>query len=132
MSSNATALPTTQKKTAPETLPKGRGPNRSTKAAHKLKVLPEQPDPPTQSRIIEEEDKDADDEEEGTGSASDVNEEEEEPEVHSNVTNILLKLTYSHLRCSHSPTNKLLRYRQVQHVTMRFASRRRRKPDFRG
>jgi hypothetical protein len=34
----------------------------STKGAHKLKVLPEQPDPATQSRIGSDEDEDEDDE----------------------------------------------------------------------
>ncbi|KAF8328268.1 uncharacterized protein EI90DRAFT_3126462 [Cantharellus anzutake] len=70
--STSAALPTTQKsavRVTPEASPKARGPNRSTKAAHKLKVLPEQPEIRTQSQIIAE---DGDEEEDGTpGSPSD-------------------------------------------------------------
>jgi hypothetical protein len=79
-------LPTNQT-TATGTLPsdqKNRGAiRRTTKAAHKLKVLPEQPEPATPSRVIpEEEEEDGDDEEEeATASASDAAEDDEEVEV---------------------------------------------------
>ncbi|KAF8336575.1 DUF155-domain-containing protein [Cantharellus anzutake] len=80
--STSAALPTTQKsavRVTPEASPKARGPNRSTKAAHKLKVLPEQPEIRTQSQIIAE---DGDEEEDGTpGSPSDPHEEEDDEEA---------------------------------------------------
>jgi hypothetical protein len=77
-------LPTTQIMPPPDVQKKGA--NRSTKAAHKLKVLPEQLDIPTQSTItvVDEEDEDGDDEEDNTGSTSDVGEdgdEEDDAEV---------------------------------------------------
>lgn len=62
--------------------PKSRGvARRTTKAAHKLKVLPEQPEPQTQSKIAlgEDEDGDGDDEEEEvTASGSDAEDEDDD------------------------------------------------------
>jgi hypothetical protein len=63
---------------------KGRGATRrTTKAAHKLKVLPEQPEPAAPSRVIpEEEEEDGDDEEEeATVSGSDAADDDDEVEV---------------------------------------------------
>ena len=57
---------------------------RSTKVAHKLKVLPEQPDPATQSRIgsdAEEDDEDEDLITAGKTSDGDAEGDDEEPEV---------------------------------------------------
>jgi hypothetical protein len=57
---------------------------RSTKGAHKLKVLPEQPDPATQSRIGSDEDGDEDDEEDhliGKAGDGDADADDEDAEV---------------------------------------------------
>lgn len=56
---------------------------RTTKAAHKLKVLPEQPDPPTQSKIINEEDEDGDgdDEDEDATASTSEPEDDDDDEV---------------------------------------------------
>lgn len=74
-------LPTSQIAPPPESHKKGA--NRSTKAAHKLKVLPEQLDIPTQSNITaaDEEDEDGDDEEDNTGTNSDIDEDEDEDDA---------------------------------------------------
>ncbi|KAG9127810.1 hypothetical protein FRC07_009002 [Ceratobasidium sp. 392] len=69
---------------------KPRGANRSTKVAHKLKVLPEQPDPATQSRIGS--DAEDDDDEEGplVGRISDgdLEGDEDEAEVYKQIAQI--------------------------------------------
>jgi hypothetical protein len=56
---------------------------RSTKVAHKLKVLPEQPDPATQSRIGSDAEEDDDDEGDIVGKTSDgdIEGDEDEAEV---------------------------------------------------
>lgn len=84
---------------------------RTTKAAHKLKVLPEQPEPSTQSKItIGEEDGDGDDEEEEvTASESDAeDEEDEEVEVSALINHASFQLHVAHFdrRAFRSPTNR--------------------------
>jgi hypothetical protein len=81
-------LPTSTSKAGPTQTtsdPKARGGGairRTSKAAHKLKVLPEHPDPPTQSKIASEEDEDGGDEEgDATGSTSEVDDDDDEVEV---------------------------------------------------
>lgn len=75
-------LPTSQATTSAPPVSNPRGVvRRTTKAAHKLTVLPEQPEPPTQSKItIGEEDGDGDDEddEEVTASESDADDDDDE------------------------------------------------------
>ncbi|CAE6368259.1 unnamed protein product, partial [Rhizoctonia solani] len=64
---------------------------RSTKGAHKLKVLPEQPDPATQSRIGSDEDGDEDDEEAhliGKASDGDADADDEDAEVYKQIAQI--------------------------------------------
>ncbi|KAF8308201.1 DUF155-domain-containing protein [Clavulina sp. PMI_390] len=89
-------LPTSQTNPAGRSSPdqKSRGAvRRTTKAAHKLKVLPEQPEPPTQSKIVAgEEDGDGDDEddeeEEVTASESDADDDEDDVELYKQIAHI--------------------------------------------
>ena len=77
------------------------GYHRSTKVAHKLKVLPEQDDLPTQSSIVNE-DKD------GSGNDDlDVEEEEGDAQVSS-----LLILAHFHV----NPTGALQVYKQIAQI----------------
>lgn len=82
---------------------KGRGAiRRTTKAAHKLKVLPEQPEPAAPSRVIpEEEELDGDDEgEEATVSGSDAADDDDEVEVSTRLfcrTSHILNAFHSHI-----------------------------------
>ncbi|KLO20029.1 DUF155-domain-containing protein [Schizopora paradoxa] len=54
LNSNRTLPPQSSAKSAAQVDQKARGANRSTKVAGKLKVLPDQPDVPTQSQILSE------------------------------------------------------------------------------
>lgn len=97
-------LPTSQAATtrlpSPDQIARG-ATRRTTKAAHKLKVLPEQPEPSTQSKIaIGEEDGDGDDEEEEvTASESDAeDEEDEEVEVSALINHASLLTQYRSCR----------------------------------
>ncbi|KAG9015077.1 hypothetical protein FRB90_004885 [Tulasnella sp. 427] len=71
-------LPTTNPNTSgvPAVEAKSRGPNRTTKGAHKLKVLPEQPETPPNAPVTSDEDR-----EETTASGDDELEPEDEDEV---------------------------------------------------
>ncbi|CAE6406022.1 unnamed protein product [Rhizoctonia solani] len=90
MSSRST-LPTTVDPRINQDTSKPRGANRSTKGAHKLKVLPEQPDPATQSRIGSDEDADEDDEQAhliGKASDGDADVDDEDAEVYKQIAQI--------------------------------------------
>lgn len=63
--------------TVPQAEHKARGANRSTKVAGKLKVLPDQPDPVTQSKVLSEPPKSTAEE---TTSGNNADSEEEEGE----------------------------------------------------
>ncbi|KAG8901570.1 hypothetical protein FRC00_006217 [Tulasnella sp. 408] len=71
-------LPTTNQNTTavPAVEAKARGPNRTTKGAHKLKVLPEQPETPPNPPVTSDEDR-----EETTASGDDELEPEDEDEA---------------------------------------------------
>lgn len=71
-------LPTTVQNTTvvPAAEAKTRGPNRTSKSAHKLKVLPEQPETPPNAPVISDEDR-----EETTASGDDELEPEDEDEA---------------------------------------------------
>ncbi|QRV81991.1 Sad1-interacting factor 2 [Ceratobasidium sp. AG-Ba] len=89
--SNRPTLPVTAADTrTSQDVTKPRGANRSTKVAHKLKVLPEQPDPATQSRIGSEEDEDDDEEGPHVARVSDGDAEgdEDEAEVYKQIAQI--------------------------------------------
>ncbi|KAF8599320.1 DUF155-domain-containing protein [Ceratobasidium sp. AG-I] len=89
--SNRQALPTVADPKANQDSTKPRGANRSTKVAHKLKVLPEQPDPATQSRIGSDAEEDDEDEElinAGKMSDGDAEGDDEEPEVYKQIAQI--------------------------------------------
>ncbi|KAJ1302059.1 hypothetical protein OPQ81_000893 [Rhizoctonia solani] len=89
--SSRSPLPTTIDPRVNQDTSKPRGANRSTKGAHKLKVLPEQPDPATQSRIGSDEDEDEDDEEAhlvGKTSDGDVEADDEDAEVYKQIAQI--------------------------------------------
>lgn len=83
LNSNRTLLPQSSAKSAAPVDQKARGANRSTKIAGKLKVLPDQPDVPTQSQILSEPPKPAPPPTTSTGtpgSDDDDAEDEDEPE----------------------------------------------------
>lgn len=106
-------LPTSQAATtgASPSDQKNRGAiRRTTKAAHKLKVLPEQPEPAAPPRVIpEEEEEDGDDEEEeATASGSDAADDDEEVEVS---TRLLLGSWGSWTECSDSHISRLRTFR---------------------
>ncbi|KAG9076789.1 hypothetical protein FS749_011381, partial [Ceratobasidium sp. UAMH 11750] len=89
--SNRPTLPTSVADTkASQDATKPRGANRSTKVAHKLKVLPEQPDPATQSRIGSDAEDDDDEEGPHVGRTSDgdVEGDEDEAEVYKQIAQI--------------------------------------------
>ncbi|GAB1522365.1 sporulation protein rmd1 [Rhizoctonia solani] len=89
--SSRSPLPTTVDPRISQDTSKPRGANRSTKGAHKLKVLPEQPDPATQSRIGSDEDGDEDDEEArliGKTSDGDADADDEDAEVYKQIAQI--------------------------------------------
>ena len=78
----AVVAPTTVGKASQsqQTETKARGANRSTKVAGKLKVLPDQPDVPTQSKILIEPSKPPVPKEEGKPGTSPESDEEDEDE----------------------------------------------------